>query len=192
MCKDDNVKALYDILIEEMQNAQKNYQTTNRRFNYQLPQINAHTMQIMSRLHKQGLTNTLKALYQSATTVEENDESMRTSEDYMTSPDGSVATDVPLKFVRRLKHPEMITTDIAGSVILFANMALNYKNKSEIDAKIKSVRYNLDIGNREKLYANDEIPASDNKHSKSMFDSMTNKHVYGNQWSIDPNQPSSI
>ena len=50
MRKDKDVKALYDVLIEEMQNAQKNYQTTNRRFNYQLPQINAHTMQILSRL----------------------------------------------------------------------------------------------------------------------------------------------
>jgi hypothetical protein len=25
-----------------------------------------------------------------------------------------------------------------------------------------------------------------------MFDSMMNKHVYGNQWSADPNQPADI
>lgn len=121
---------------------------------------------------------------------------MRTSEDYITNPDGTVATDVPLKFVRKLKHPEMITTDIAGSVILFANMALNYKNKSEIDAKIKAIRYNLDFKNREDLYKNsedtDELSPYDNENSIKMFDSMANKHVYGNQWTTNPNQPQSL
>lgn len=197
MTENKDVHNLYDILIEEMKNAQKNYQTSNRRFNYQLPQINAHTMQIWSRIAKQGLGNTLQALYESATNVEENDESMRTSDDYITNPDGTVATDIPLKFVRKLKNPERITTDIAGSVILFANMALNFKNKSEIDAKIKAIRYNLDFKNRQDLYNQekaddpDAMAPFDNENSIKMFDSMTNKHVYGNQWTTNPNQPDA-
>lgn len=73
MTKDPAVKELYDILIEEMQKAQHNYQTKNRRFNYRLPQINAHTMQLWSRISKNGFGNTLEALYESATNVEEND-----------------------------------------------------------------------------------------------------------------------
>ena len=44
MTKDSAVFDLYNLLIEEMQNAQKNYRTKNRRFNYRLPQINANTM----------------------------------------------------------------------------------------------------------------------------------------------------
>lgn len=198
MTKDSAVKDLYDILIEEMQKAQQNYQTKNRRFNYRLPQINAHTMQLWSRIAKNGVGNTLEALYESATNVEENDESMRTSADYITNPDGTVATDVPLKFIRKLKHPENITTDIAGSVILFANMALNYKNKTEIDSTLKALRYNLDYQNRQDLYRStsredsDELSPFDNENSVTMFDSMVNKHVYGNQWASNPNQPVSM
>lgn len=198
MTKDSAVKDLYDILIEEMQKAQHNYQTKNRRFNCRLPQINAHTMQIWSRIAKQGLGNTLQALYESATSVEENDEAMRTSDDYITNPDGTIATDVPLKFVRKLKHPENITTDIAGSVILFANMAINFKNKTAIDAQLKTLRYNLDYENRQALYRStskedqDELSPFDNENSVTMFDSMLNKHVYGNQWSANPNQPQSM
>jgi len=102
-------------------------------------------MQIISRISHQGVINTASKLWESLTTVEENDESMRTNEDYATNPDGSIATDVPLKFVRKLKNPEDITTDVVGSVILFVNMALNYKNKQEIDARIKTLRFNLDF-----------------------------------------------
>ena len=198
MTKDSAVKDLYDILIEEMQKAQHNYQAKNRRFNYRLPQINAHTMQIWSRITKRGLGNTLQTLYESATSVEENDEAMRTSDDYITNPDGTIATDVPLKFVRKLKHPENITTDIAGSVILFANMAINFKNKTAIDAQLKTLRYNLDYENRQALYRStskedqDELSPFDNENSVTMFDSMLNKHVYGNQWSANPNQPQSM
>jgi hypothetical protein len=98
----------------------------------------------MTRLLNNGFKNTAVALFDAITTVQENDESMRTADDYMTNPDGSVATDVPLKFVRRLKDPSRLTTDVVGSVILFMNMALNYKNKTEIDAQLKTLRFNMD------------------------------------------------
>lgn len=197
MSKDKEVLDLYNILIEEMQNAQQNYSTKNRRFNYRLPQINAHTSQLLSRTPKLGAKKTADLIHQSAFNVEENDESMRTSEDYVTNPDGTIATDIPLKYVRKLKNPESITTDIAGSVILFVEMALNYKNKLEIDSRLKALRYNMDFENRKKLYNStkmeneDELSPFDNENSINMYDSMLNKHVYGNQWSINPNQPNT-
>jgi len=143
----------------------------------------------MSRLLRNGFKNTAQALFDSITTVEENDESMRTADDYMTNPDGSIATDVPLKFVRKLKDPSRLTTDIAGSVILFANMALNYKNKCEIDAQLKTLRYNLDPNNRKDVeLSQDEFSPSDDDNSLSQFDSMLNKHMYNNQWSTKPQE----
>lgn len=194
---DTDVERLYNILIEEMQNAQLNYQSTNRRFNYRLPQVEANTMQIFSRMFNRGIGNTFQALWESATNVQENDESMRTSDQYATNPDGSIATDIPLKFIRKLKHPEYITTDVVGSVILFINMAVNYKNKTAIDAQLKTLRYNMDFKNRDILHKEqvkenpEEIPPFDNKYSQKMYDSMMNKHVYGNQWASDSNQPNS-
>jgi hypothetical protein len=170
-----------------MQQAQDAYSTQNRRFNYRLPQIEADGMQLMTRLLNNGFKNTAVALFDAITTVQENDESMRTADDYMTNPDGSVATDVPLKFVRRLKDPSRLTTDVVGSVILFMNMALNYKNKTEIDAQLKTLRFNMDPNFRSGIeLEKDEFAPSDNSNSVDMFDSMLNNHMYNNQWTKAP------
>ena len=183
MMSDENVKNLYNTLIEEMINARKNY-TSDKNFDYKLPQINASTMQIWSRIFKNGTGNTLEALWRSATTVEENDEGMRTSDLQSLNPDGSYSTDVPLKFLRKLKHPEYITTDVTSAVIMFINMTTNYKYKQEIDPILKTFRYNLDQDNRQILQKQlkDEISPNDNKNSIKMYDNMLNKHMYENQW----------
>ena len=189
MRDDKEVSNLYDMLTEEMFNAQKHY-STDKQFNYKLPQINATTMQIWSRIFKNGAGDTFKALWESATTVEENDEGMRTDDQQSLNPDGSYSTDIPLKFLRRLKHPEYITTDITGAVIMFIHMATNYKYKQQIDPILKTFRYNLDQGNRDILQKQlkDEIAPNDNKKSIKMYDTMLNKHVYDNQWVKDQNQ----
>lgn len=191
--KDPATAELYDVLIDVMQDAQNNYSTQNRRFNYRLPQINADGMQLMSRLMKEGFKNTAVSMWEALTTVEENDESMRTADDYITNPDGSIATDVPLKYVRKLKDPSRLTTDVVGSVILFANMALNYKNKCEIDAQLKTLRYNLDPNIRRDVeLATGEFSPQDDRNALSTFDSMLNKHMYNNQWATHPQEgPSS-
>ena len=62
-----------------------------------------------------------------------------------------MANDVPLKFIRNIKNPELLSTDLVSSVILFADMALNYKNKNVIDSTLKLLRYNMDPENR-KVY----------------------------------------
>jgi len=147
-----------------------------------LPQINASTVQIWSRIISNGTGNTFRALWRSATTVEENDEGMRTDDEQSMNPDGSYSTDVPLKYLRKLKHPEYITTDVTSAVIMFINMATNYKYKQQIDPILKTFRYNLDQDNREILQKqiNDDIAPSDDKNSIKMYDTMLNKHVYSN------------
>lgn len=189
MRSDQNVSDLYDVLVEEMIKAQQNY-STDKRFNYQLPQINASTVQIWSRIISNGTGNTFRALWRSATTVEENDEGMRTDDEQSMNPDGSYSTDVPLKYLRKLKHPEYITTDVTSAVIMFINMATNYKYKQQIDPILKTFRYNLDQDNREILQKqlNDDIAPSDDKNSIKMYDTMLNKHVYSNQWIKDQNK----
>jgi hypothetical protein len=82
------------------------------------------------------------------TNIEANDDDMRTKEDYFVGVDGEVANNVPLKFIRDLKNPEDISTDLVSSVIMFADMAINYKNKSAIDATLKLLRYNMDEASR--------------------------------------------
>ena len=183
---DDNVRELYELLIQTMQDMQNIY-STNRKFNYKLPQINASTIALFSRIIKRGYsTKSIQGLWNSMTNIEANDELLRTKQDYFVGVDGEVANDVPLKFIRELKNKEDLTTDIVSSVIMFVDMALNYKNKSEVDAKLKVLRYNMDEKIREvyesKLKPKSEQAAKENKNSLKMFDSMMDVSMYGNKF----------
>lgn len=121
------------------------------------------------------------------TTIEANDDRLRTKQDYFMGPDGEIANDVPLKFIRDLENKEDLSTDLVNSVILFADMAINYKNKQEIDSKLKILRYNLDKDIRDvyekKLKPKSEQAAKENSNSVKMFDSMMDTSMYGNKFS---------
>lgn len=184
--QNEDVKNLYNLLIQTMADAQDIY-STNRKFNYRLPQINAHTSALFSRILKRGYSvKAIQGLWDSITSIEENDDLLRTKQDYFMGVDGEVANDVPIKFIRSLKNPENLTTDLVSSVIMFADMAINYKNKSEIDAKLKLLRYNLDPYIRavyeSKLMPKTEQQAKSNEHSIDMFDSMMDVLMYGNKF----------
>lgn len=197
MSKDTEVKDLYDMLTKVMFDAQKICRLKNRQFNYKLPQINAQVTALVSRLFQTGMSGvSARGIIDAITTIEENDENMRVSEDYYRGPDGQVANDVPLKYIRDLKNPENITTDVTYAVIMFLNMAYNFKNKSEIDDDIKLLRYNMDssdggfrdVYNRRIKSDPDEISSLSDKNSEEMFDTMLNKHMYGNQWITSPKE----
>lgn len=184
--KDEGVRELYEILVDTMKYAQSLY-STNRKFNYRLPQINARTAALVSRLVKSGYSvKAIQGLWNSITKIEENDELLRTKQDYFIGVDGEVANDVPLKFIHDIKDKQNLSTDLVSSVILFADMAINYKNKREIDSKLKVLRYNMDTNIRDvyekKLKPKSEQSAKSNKNSVKMFDSMMDVSMYGNKF----------
>jgi hypothetical protein len=137
-------------------------------------------------LIKRGYTEkSLSAIWNSMNNIEENDDGMRTKDDYFVGVDGEIANDVPLKFIRNLKNPEDISTDLVSSVIMFADMAINYKNKQAIDSVLKVLRYNMEDATRttnKKKYVWFGENVKSNEQSIKMFDSMMNSHMYGNQW----------
>lgn len=179
----DDERALYDILVEICTDIQKLYRQNSAHFNWRLPMINAQSMALLSRLKSDGFAKVSRAIFDSITTVEENDENVRTAEQFATNPDGTIATDVPLKFVHPLKDMSRLSTDVASMVILFAEMGLNYKNKQEIDDKIKALRYNLNFDVRNEMELDeDEVSPNEGKNSVQQFDNMTNIHMYGNDW----------
>lgn len=54
------------------------------------------------------------------------------NENFATRPDGSIVQSVPLRWIKRLDDPKMISTDIIATVLQFYEMALNYNAKNEI------------------------------------------------------------
>lgn len=197
MRSDKDVSDLYDLLIDTMSQSQQIY-STNRKFNYKVPAINARTAALFSRILKRGYsTKAIQSIWQSITSIEENDEDMRTKQDYFIGVDGEIANDVPLKFIRNLKDPQNLSTDLVSSVILFADMALNYKNKTGIDASLKLLRYNMDPEVRNiydnKLKPKSEPKSESNAQSIKMYDSMMDVLMYGNKYGDrTENGPSKI
>ena len=165
-------KQLYDDLIDVMKQAQIDNGFDSNQFSYKLPQINASDAALMSRVFKTGLQDTVKHLWDSATTVQANDYDMRTFERGLKNPDGSVAATVPHRFLRPLDDPRTITHDVTAAVILFMHASKNYKYKTEVESQVEAIRYGLDSENRSET-------AIDVPYSRAAFDAMMNAHMYG-------------
>jgi len=61
----------------------------------------------------------------------ERDLDVSTNWDLPRRPDGTIISNIPIRFVKRLKDPSIISSDVIGSVLMYYDMALNYKLKSE-------------------------------------------------------------
>ncbi len=57
---------------------------------------------------------------------------MRDSDDYVLRNGKWVLTSAPMRFVNELEDPSMIDSDLASTVGRFAEMAINFKNKSQV------------------------------------------------------------
>lgn len=187
-----SAKDLYDILVDVCEQTQQIYKQDKAQFNYRLPMINAQVLSLISRLKTDGYKNVSRALWDEITSITENDENMRTSSQLATNPDGTVATDIPLKFIRPLDDMRRLGTDISSMVIMFAEMGINYKNKEEIANKVKALRYNMDAGIRlqQQRQSDEKYQIGENEHSVEQFDNMNAIHLYGNDWSFDKNSQS--
>lgn len=50
--------------------------------------------------------------------------------DFETRPDGSRSLNIPIRYIKRLDNPRMISSDILGSVMKFYQMSVNYTEKA--------------------------------------------------------------
>lgn len=173
---------LYDALTEAMKNHQKDYGASGTIFNYRLPQIEAKTAAILSRCLSNGFKNTGQMLLNALTTIQENDIDMKQSDQYLFDQENHIEHHIPLRYIRKLKDPNSIGTDITGNVILFIEMALNYKNKQGVLDQLELLQAAL-TDESQRVFSNTT--------SKNIYDSMMAKHVYGEQWHKS-NQPPSI
>ena len=61
-----------------MKKSHSNYSAKHTAFNYKLPQIDAESSSILSRVFKKGIVTTSKELWNRMFNVNENDEAFRT------------------------------------------------------------------------------------------------------------------
>ena len=72
-----------------------------------------------------GLLTRDKNISDQLLSITEND--VQFNESFAVRPDGSEVETIPIRFVRRLKDPSAVSTDLIHSVVSFYEMALNYK-----------------------------------------------------------------
>lgn len=178
--EEDGLKEVYDECIKYMQESYKKHSPSTRRYDYQLPKMNADDAAIASRMFAKGFRKTASDLWHSMNEVQPNDYGMLSENDRIKSPDGTIGTQLPLRYVGKLEDPSTYTTDIVGAVIMYAHMAENYKNKQEIEAQLNTLMYNLDPENRSQ-------DAKDDSKSLNAFRAMMNSGLYDNQWDLGSN-----
>lgn len=173
MMSDNNMRTLYEQLIQSMQQSQQWMEFNNQQFNYQLPKLQASDVVSILRSTKKGTKSALDNIREQFLNVNTNDYDQRSTDDLYLGPDQTVNQNIPLKFIGKLKDREKYTYDITSAVLMYVNMASNYKNKRNILTKLQALRYAQDPDNREET-------VNDTKNLRSQYDSMMDSHVYGN------------
>lgn len=134
------IKALYDSLIETMQNSNRKIAFAQNQNPYRLPQISGRMMATIARSDDKW-----KALkYVVADQFRIKDDDTEYVNDYEYRPDGSEIKLIPTRFMKMLDDPKMITSDVVGSVIQYFEMAENYKNMSSVQNDLEMVLYELE------------------------------------------------
>lgn len=171
--QDDNMRTLYEQLIESMKQSQQWMKFDNQQFNYQLPKLQASDVVSILRSTKKGTKSALDNIREQFLNVNTNDYDQRSTDDLYLGPDQTVNQNIPLKFIGKLRDREKYTYDVTSAVLMYVNMASNYKNKRNILTKLQALRYAQDPENREET-------VNDTKNLRSQYDTMMDSHVYGN------------
>lgn len=172
---DEYMHYLYNTMINVMKESQQNIQFDNQQFNYQLPKLQASDVVSILRSSRGGIKHFAETIAEQYTKINSNDFDQRSTDDYNVGPDQMVNQNIPLKFIGKLKDREKYTYDVVSSVMMYANMAFNYKNKKDILTKLQALRYAQDPENREET-------VNKNDNQLNQYDTMMDSHVYGNKY----------
>ena len=130
----EGYKKFYDALMSTMDEANSMIPTRATERSYLMPQITARGMQMLGRSRSiLDLQTAVGYMFQDVFTakVAEKDGDVSTNWDLPRRPDGTVVNNIPIRFVKRLENPALVSSDVLGSVMLFYDMATNYSLKSE-------------------------------------------------------------
>lgn len=181
VAQNDSLKDLYDSCIQCMQDMQKVMGFTNRTFNYKLPMLNADTAALLSR-------GSLGSILKSAFEIQNDDTDMRNMDSGIKKADGTIDFDIPLRLLQDLKDMSTLSSDVTQSVLLYIQMAYNYRNKKAIQDTIQTIHDNLtaDVRNRTatdydrfKDNPTDMSPAIDDENSLKQYEAMMDSTLYG-------------
>lgn len=175
----ENYKQFYEALINTMDEANSMIPARAIDRRYLLPQITGRGMQVLGRSRSLlDVQTALGYMFQDVFTAKfaEKDGDVSTNWDLPRRPDGSVVNNIPIRFVKRLDDPSLISTDVLGSVITYYDMALNYSLKSENLPALELIKEAI---NPERSTGSNKLPRQYQK-----IDNLLNFRYYGKEDTI--------
>lgn len=130
----EKYKKFYDAIMSTMDEANSMIPTRATERSYLMPQITARGMQMLGRSRSiLDLQSGIGYMFQDVFTAKfaEKDGDVSTNWDLPRRPDGTVVNNIPIRFIKRLENPALVSSDVIGSVMLYYDMATNYSLKSE-------------------------------------------------------------
>lgn len=153
--QNSDVRALYDMLTNTMKQMYEKIPAIKSGYNNALPQIEGTTTMLLSRVFKgpNSAKDTFGYLGKAMVSImpSDTDLEVKGSKPRVT-PSGEDESTVPIRFVKRLDHPEYISSSICSNVIQFVDMAKNYEGKMELLPEILAIQKQLNPEYREDKY----------------------------------------
>jgi len=125
--RDSNLKHLYDVLIDTMNESNDKISHARYKNNYKLPQVNGSIFNYMT---SKGLITGTRDYMTDAFAINPDDELHGVKVE--TRPNGTEINIMPTMYTSMLTDPSVGTNDLIGAVIKYYRMASNYQNKKEV------------------------------------------------------------
>lgn len=189
--KNAPLKELYDLLINEMAEANQSIPFSFTQGPYKLPQQRGRNMWgLLGRISSMNLPkeilDNLKYVLRTEFTVTENDTDI--NDDFTTMPDGTRLNSVPLRYIQPLDDPKYMTRDVIGSVLDYIEMAINYEESRKIEPLL--IQLLQQVGQNQTVATDRDQPKSiqgkqTNQYNKlkNVIDSQLYKqdYIFGNR-----------
>ena len=151
----DDIYALYTLLTSTMKEMYDKIPAIKSGYNNALPQIEGTTAMLLSRVCRgsNSAKDTFGYLGKAMVSIMPSDTDLEVKgAKPRVTPSGEDESTVPIRFVKRLDHPEYISSSICSNVIQFVDMAKNYEGKMELLPEILAIQKQLNPEYREDKY----------------------------------------
>lgn len=140
---------------------------------YQMPQVSSSMMDVL--YSRSNILSKFKELAKESVLRRVDDEQLFGSLDNEYLSDGTRINYVAKKFTRKLENPEVISTDILSSLILYWESAHKYKTMIKEAPALENLQEQM--GNRKYIKGRKILKGNESNLYK-MVDSFLNSHVY--------------
>ena len=167
---DAKLKAFYDEILSTMQKAYSMLPNMDaEKMKYVMPQMRDRDAKLLFR--NRHILQNFGASIADAFSITERETAY--NEDFAKRPDGTMVETIPIRWITRLQDPSIISTDILQTVSMFYEMALNYRNKADINPLLQTLLFQTQGG------FSSQTAGQDNSEQASRIQNYLQMYVYG-------------